>query len=157
VQSLGLLKRRGKKMMPAEQWYEYQDNYKKYGFEMKPKKVPILKQKKKSVVTTKDRIAMLFLTVVIGALCVSVIITTAYSAAIKYEINNIIKENAVITGEIENLKVKINEANNIQAIEQKATIELGMVYPDPNEFVYLQTTEAPVQDFALLLMEEAYN
>lgn len=144
-------------MMPAEQWYEYQDNYKKYGFDMKPKKVIVIKQKKKSVVTTKDRIAMLILTIIMGALCVFGIITTAYAASVKYEINNVIKENAVITGEIENLTVKINEANNIQAIEQKATTELGMVYPDPNEFIYLNNTEAPTQDFALLLMEEAYN
>ncbi|MBN7774252.1 cell division protein FtsL [Clostridium aminobutyricum] len=144
-------------MMPAEQWYEYQDNYKKYGFDMKPKKVVIIKQKKKSVVTKRDRLAMLFLTIVIGAVCVSMIITTAYASSIKYQINNIIKENAVITGELENLTVQINEANNIQAIEQKATTQLGMVNPDPNQFVYLNKTEKPTKDFALLLMEEAYN
>lgn len=144
-------------MMPAEQWYEYQDNYKRYGFDMKPKRKPIEKQKKKSSVTTRDRIAMIFLTIVIGALCVSVIITSAYSASIKYEINNIIKDNAKITGEIENLTVKLNKANNIQTIENRAIADLGMIYPDPNEFIYVKSEEEPVKDFALLLREEAYN
>ncbi|QAT43314.1 cell division protein FtsL [Aminipila luticellarii] len=144
-------------MMPAEQWYEYQDNYKKYGFDMKPKKVHKVKQKKKSNVTPKDRIAIMFLTIVIGALCVAVIITTAYSASIKYHINNVIRENEVITGEIENLTVQLNKANNIQAIEYKATTELGMVYPNPNDFIYITPEEKPVKDFALLLKEEAYN
>lgn len=144
-------------MMPAEQWYEYQDNYKRYGIDMKPKKASVIKQKKKSSVTPRDRVAMIFLTIIIGMLCVSVIITTAYSASIKYEINNIIKENGVITGEIENLTVKLNQANNIQAIEQKAMTELGMIYPDPNEFVYIKPEDEPVRDFALLLREEAYN
>lgn len=145
-------------MIPAEQWYEYQDNYKKYGFDMKPRRAPVKKkQKKKSRITPKDRLAMMFLTIVIGMLCVSVIITTAYAASIKYEINKIIKDNEVITGEIENLTVKLNQSNNIQAIENKAAGQLGMVYPDPNEFVYVKGTEEPVKDFALLLREEAYN
>lgn len=144
-------------MMPAEQWYEYQDNYKRYGIDMKPKKASVIKQKKKSSVTPRDRVAMIFLTIIIGMLCVSVIITTAYSASIKYEINNIIKENGVITGEIENLTVKLNQANNIQAIEQKAMTQLGMIYPDPNEFIYIKPEDEPVRDFALLLREEAYN
>ncbi|QHI73040.1 cell division protein FtsL [Aminipila terrae] len=144
-------------MMPAEQWYEYQDSYKKYGFDMKPKKVRTVKQKKKSSVTSKDRVAMIFLTIVIGALCVSVIITTAYAASIKYNINDIIKKNEVITGEIENLTVQLNQANNIQAIEYKATTQLGMVNPDPNDFIYVTPKEKPAKDFALLLKEEAYN
>lgn len=144
-------------MMSAEKWYEYQDNYKRYGFDMKPKKVSVVKPKKKTGITPKDRAAMMLLTMVVGMLCISAIILTAYSASVKYEINNIIKENAIITGEIENLTVKLNQANNIQTIEQKAVIELGMVYPNPNEFIYMAPTEKPVKDFALLLREEAYN
>ena len=124
---------------------------------MKPKAEPIAKPKKKGGVTAKDRLAITALTFVTGLVCISLIIATAYSASIKYDTNNIIKENAVITGEIENLTVKLNQANNIQAIEQKAMAELGMVYPNPNEFIYVKNNEAPVKDFALLLKEEAYN
>lgn len=144
-------------MMPAETWYKYQDDYKRYGLDMKPKKAPAVKHKKKSIMTPKDRIALMLLTFVAGLLCISVIITTAYGASIKYEINNIIRENAVITGEIENLTVQLNQANNLRAIEQRAINELGMVYPDPNEFIYVQAEETPIKDFALLLKEEAYN
>ena len=144
-------------MMPAEKWYEYQDNYKRYGLDLKPKTVPKAKTKKKLFVTAKDRVAIMALTIVIGMVCISLIIASAYSASIKYDINAIIKENAVITGEIENLTVKLNQANNIQTIEKKAIDDLGMVYPDPNEFIYVKKSAAPVKDFALLLKEEAYN
>ena len=144
-------------MMPAEKWYEYQDSYKRYGIDLKPKAEPVVKPKKKSGVTAKDRLAIMALTFVTGLVCISLIIATAYGASIKYDINNMIKENAVITGEIENLTVKLNQANNIQTIEQRAAAELGMVYPNPDEFIYVQHSEAPVKDFALVLKEEAYN
>ena len=144
-------------MMPAEKWYEYQTNYKKYGFDMKPAKQPVEKPKAKSSVTPKDRLMMLALAMVAGIICVLLIINAAYAASVKYEINQYIKANEVLTGEIENLSVKINQANNLSAIEQVATTELGMVYPDPNEFIYIQPDQEPVKDFALLLKEEAYN
>ena len=146
-------------MMPAEEWYEYQGNYKKYGLSMRPEKAEPLvkKQKNKSNVTSRDKVAMMFLTIFVGVIAASLIITTAYSAKVKYEINQVIAENDVMIGEIENLTVKINQANNIQSIEEKAVNELGMVYPNPEEFIYIQGSAEPVQDFALLLKEEAYN
>ncbi len=146
-------------MIPAEQWYEYQDNYKKYGFDMRPEKAkPMVKRhKNKSNVTSKDKAMMLILAFFVGMLAVSLIIMTAYSANVKYEVNKIIAANDVTTGEIENLRVKINQANNIQSIEYKAVNELGMVYPNPDEFIYIQGATENVQDFALLLKEEAYN
>ena len=97
------------------------------------------------------------LTVFAGILCVGLILSTAYSASVKYHINTLIKENAVIQGEIENLNVKIESASNIQIVEAKATIELGMVYPTAEQLVFIDGSKETVKDFALVLKEQAYN
>ena len=146
-------------MMAAEKWYEYQDSYKRYGIDMKPRTVKTgnIKSKNSStVINAKDKFKLLLLTAFIGVLCIGVILTTAYAASVKYHINSMIKENAVIQGEIENLNVKIESASNIQIVEEKAT-QLGMVYPSAEQLVFIDGTQAPVKDFAMTLKEQAYN
>lgn len=145
-------------MMAAEKWYEYQDSYKRYGIDMKPRTVKKgnIKSNSNTVINAKDKFRLLLLTAFIGVLCIGVILTTAYAASIKYHINTMIKENTVIQGEIENLNVKIESASNIQIVEAKAT-ELGMVYPTAEQLVFIDGTQAPVKDFAMALKEQAYN
>lgn len=147
-------------MMAAEQWYQYQDNYKRYGLDMKPKterKLNTKQKESKSIISAKDKSRLILLTIFIGLLCVGLILTTAYAAKIKYNINTIIKENAVIQGEIENLNVKIESGTNIQIIEARAATELGMVYPTSDKLVYLEGDKEKIKDFALALKEQAYN
>lgn len=144
-------------MIAAEKWYEYQKQYKKYSFDMKPTEKVIVKVKKKSLTTSRDRLMLMLLTVLTGVICIGLIISTAFSANIKYDINTIIKENAVIQGEIENLNVKIKSAVNIGAIEERATTELGMVYPEVTQFKYLDNEVKAPQNFASIIKEAAYN
>lgn len=144
-------------MIAAEKWYEHQENYQKYGFDMKPKEPRRRVKKQKSSITAKDKVRLLVLTVVVGALCIGLIITTAYAASIKYGTNNIIKDNNALEAEIENLNVKIYSSNNIEAIEKKATKKLGMVYPSSKQIVYLTEDEKPDKGFADRLKEQAYN
>lgn len=147
-------------MMAAEKWYEYQDSYKRYGFDMKPrtqKKETIQSKGSNTGINAKDKYRLLLLTVFVGVLCIGVILTTAYAASVKYHINTMIKENEVLQGEIENLNVKIESASNIQIVESKATTELGMTYPTPEQLVYIDGTQQKVKDFALVLKEQAYN
>ncbi|MDD3170143.1 MAG: hypothetical protein PHC91_11860 [Eubacteriales bacterium] len=147
-------------MMAAEKWYEYQDSYKRYGFDMKPtteKKESIKSKNSNAVMNAKDRFRLVLLTVLIGVLCLGLILSTAYAASVKYHINTMIKENAVIQGEIENLNVKIESASNIQIVEARATTELGMLYPTAEQLVFIDGTRETVKDFALVLKEQAYN
>ena len=147
-------------MMAAEKWYEYQDSYKRYGLDMKPRTVKNENIKSKSSnagINAKDKFRLLLITVFIGVLCVGLILSTAYAASVKYHINTLIKENAVIQGEIENLNVKIESASNIQIVEAKATAELGMIYPTPEQLVFIDGSQETVKDFALVLKEQAYN
>ena len=147
-------------MMAAEQWYEYQDSYKRYGLDMKPRtarKENVRVKTSSTCFTQKDKCRMILLTIFVGILCVGLILTTAYAASVKFHVNSIIKENRVIQGEIENLTVQLESANNIQIIETKATVELGMVYPSMDQRVYLDGKKEATKEFALVLKEQAYN
>jgi len=145
--------------MAAEKWYEYQDSYKRYGLDMKPRaeKKEIRSKRSSSVINAKDKFRLLLLTAFIGVLGVGLILSTAYAASIQYNINTMIKENRVIQGEIENLNVKIESASNIQIVEARAAAELGMVYPVAEQLVFIDGSKETVKDFALVLKEQAYN
>lgn len=148
-------------MMAAEQWYEYQNNYKRYGFDMKPKvekKSDTKVKSSNSSILAKDKARLVLLTLFIGVLSVGVILATAYAANIKYDINVLIKENAVIQGEIENLDVRLESGVNIQVVEARAIAELGMVYPNPEQLVFLEKeNQLASKDFILAMKEQAYN
>jgi cell division protein FtsL len=146
-------------MMAAEKWYEYQDSYKRYGLDMKPQaeKKTIKQRKARSAADAKDRLRLLLLTVLVGALCVGLIVSNAYAASVKHHINTLIKENQIIQGEIDNLDVMIESASNIQVVEARAIAELGMLYPGTEQIVFLDGPAEPIRDFALVLKEQAYN
>ena len=93
----------------------------------------------------------------VGIAMIVLIIVTAYSAGIRYDINSMVKENNALMGEIENLQVKIYSANNIDYIEGKATGELGMTYPSSDSCVYLTSDDLPEPGFADIIKENAYN
>ncbi len=143
-------------MMEAEKWYQYQENYQKYGFDMKPKR-PRRKVQQRPVVSAKDKTRMLLLLLVVGMLCIGLIITRAYAASVKYDTNQIIKENNELSAQIESLDVKVYSINNIEAIEKKATKEQKMMYPASKQIVYLAGDEVPEDGFAEELKKQAYN
>jgi len=144
-------------MVTAQKWYEYQTNYKRYGLDMKPQPLKAVKKQAVAAVTLAERAKAVLFLLLAGLLCICIIISTAYTAGVKYEVNSIAKVNAGLTGEIENLNVKIKNATNIRSIEEKAINELGMIYPSAEQFVFLTRQTKPQGDFAMLLMEHAYN
>ncbi len=146
-------------MLTAEKWYQQQEKYVKYGIDMRParQQPEISTIPKKEGLNAQDKLRLLLLIVIIGALAIAGVVTTAYAAQIKYNINALTKENAVIQGEIENLDVAIKAENNIKAIEQKAITELGMIYPTYAQMVFLSAEPEKVNDFAMVLKEQAYN
>ena len=107
-------------MIDAERWYEYQKNYQKYGFDMKPRPEPELEPRrhrkrrvKKVAVPFGNGKKIAFSAVLVtGIIMIMLIIVTAYAANIRYDINTMIKENNALTGEIENLQAKLYSTNN---------------------------------------------
>ena len=85
------------------------------------------------------------------------IIITAYTANLRYNINSMIKENSALMGEIENLQVKVYSANNVDYIESKATSELKMAYPSDKDRVYITSDDIPEEGFSDIIKEKAYN
>ncbi|WP_130864328.1 cell division protein FtsL [Bacilliculturomica massiliensis] len=147
-------------MIAAEKWYEQQVRYQKYGIDMKPVQERIRQEKPKTgtaALSAKDKLRMLMLTVLFGALFIGFIAVTAYSAKIQYDINKMMEDSKVLQGEIQNLDVKIKSATNIQIIEEKAVARLGMVYPSMSEVIYIQADTEPAGNFAMALKEQAYN
>lgn len=144
-------------MIAAEKWYEYQENYQKYGFDMKPKTPRKKPKRQNSGITAKDKMRLLLLTVVVGILCIGLIITTAFAASIQYETNQIIQQNHELEAEIENLNVTLYSESNIEAIEKKAMSKQGMVYPAAGQVVYLTKDDLPKEGFADIMRKQAYN
>ena len=150
-------------MIAAERWYEYQKNYQKYGLDMKPQPEREERSrrrrsaKKPAISAGEGKKAALSLVMIAGIAMIMLIIITAYSANLQYNINSMLKENRALAGEIENLQVKEYSANNIEYVESKATGELGMVYPSESSKVYISNDDIPEEGFADMLREKAYN
>ena len=152
-------------MMEPERWYEYQKNYQKYGFDMKPKPEPKPAQKRPRQRTTvkvpfllgSGKTMAFSAVVAAGVIMIMLIIVTAYAANIRYDINSMIKENNTLMGEIENLQAQMYTTNNINYVENKATSELGMAYPETGSKVYITMDDVPEKGFSDVLKEKAYN
>ncbi len=150
-------------MIAPEKWYEHQKEYQRYGIDMKPKPQRATRsQRKRKAVKLSLPIGntkkMAFSTVLaVGVAMIMLIIITAYSAGVRYDINCMMKENQALIGEVENLQVKICSANNINYIEGKAIKSLNMTYPTSSSCVYITADDMPEPGFADVIKENAYN
>lgn len=150
-------------MIAPERWYEHQQNYQRYGFDMKPEPERKLRTERKKAarkvtIPVGNGKKLAFSTVLaIGVAMIMLIIVTAYSAGIRYDINTKIKENQALMGEIENLQVKVYSANNVNYVEGKAIGELAMIYPTDESRVYIAIDDMPEPGFADIIKEKAYN
>lgn len=143
--------------MQAAQWYQYEESYRKYGFDMEPEQVNKTRMKPaKSGIAAKDKKRLLVLTVVFGIIGVAIIIASAFAATLQYQINQLIMENTQISREIEDIDIKLQTANSVTALEEKASEQLGMKYPSTSQIVYVSDITAP-KDFEATVREEAYN
>lgn len=150
-------------MIAPERWYEHQKNFQRYGFDMKPQPERRLRTDrkraaKKLTVPVGNGRKLAFSTVLaVGIAMIMLIIITAYSAGIRYDVNSMIKENQALMGEIENLEVKVFSANNVDYVEGKAIGELAMIYPAEENRIQLTSDDMPEPGFADIIKEKAYN
>ncbi len=144
-------------MIAAEQWYQHQESYQKYGLDMKPRTERKKPQPQKRVFTEKDKVRILALILAVGILCIGMIITSSYAAQIKYKTNTVLTETHVLESEIGNLNVELYAATSIDTVEKKATKKLGMVYPESSQVVYISGDKVPESGFAQTMKKQAYN
>lgn len=95
--------------------------------------------------------------ILIGIICVSIVVLTAYATELRVDNNRIIDNINVLQGEVDTLNVRIKQANNIEHIEEVATQQLGMVYADGDQCVYLSQEEVEIGNLAMLIRENAYS
>ncbi len=100
---------------------------------------------------------IIFSIVLIGLICVFIVVLTAYATELRVDNNRLITNINVLQGEVDTLNVRIKQANNIEHIERVAVQQLGMVYPDGDQCVYLSQQEAPSGNLAMLIKENAYS
>ncbi len=99
----------------------------------------------------------IFILLVIACIfCVGLVGLNAVSSKLQYEINSINNRIKETGWEIRDLEVSVKSRTNITNLEEKA-VEIGMVYPNINEIVYLRGDTPKVQDFALALRENVYR
>ncbi|MDO4833862.1 MAG: cell division protein FtsL [Bacillota bacterium] len=159
-------------MIAPEQWYDYQKQYQKYGIDMRPKteRLPRKERLAREKQARRNRLSkgmvlsvgsdhgiMLSLILICVFSLVMVVVMTSYAAKITYDINEIKMENDVLSGEIEDLDVKMLSSTTITYIEGQAKDKMGMKSPDSGHRVYLSETEAPEWGFADILKEKACN
>ena len=156
-------------MIAAEQWYEYQKQYQKYGLDMRPEEESISQRERRKQereaarakgLTLKlgsDHRVMLSIVVAAAIVLMMVVVMVSYAAKVTYDINTIMAENDVISGEIEDLDVKLLSSNTIVYVESQAKDKLGMKNPDNSHRVFLSTSETPEEGFADMLKAKAYN
>ena len=144
-------------MMTAEKWYEHQHNYMRHGIEMKEREVEPVRASQDSIVTAQDKVKIILLLFIVGILSISIILSNAYVAEVRHEINTLTRQSADLRGQIENLNVQIERASSLRIIEERAKNELGMIYPFGSQVVFLQEETRPQGDFAMRLRAQALN
>ena len=100
---------------------------------------------------------LIYSILLIGLICVFIVVLTAYATELRVTNNELISNIDVLQGEIDSLNVQIKQANNIERIEKVAIQQLGMVYPDGDQCVYISQEETPEGSLAMLIRENAYN
>lgn len=95
--------------------------------------------------------------IAIGFICILIVCMSAFSANLKRENNELQSENSYLQADIDSLNNQISDATNIQKIENTATEDLGMVYPDSHNCVSVKSDNGGKTDLAATIREEAYN
>ena len=156
-------------MIAAEQWYEYQKQYQKYGIALQPEEEEISRRAERkrereaarsrglTLKLQSDHRVMFSIVVAFAIVLMSVVVMGSYAAKVTYDINTIKAENDVIAGEVEDLEVKVMSANTVVYIEKQAKKKLNMKNPDTKHCIYLSTTETPEDGFSDMLKAKAYN
>lgn len=101
--------------------------------------------------------AICLVVLVVTAVAMGVIMLAAKAAVTQKEINNLKRDIAQVDDDIANIKIEIEQANNMQLIKIRAQEELGMKEPEFDQYVYLSELPEPLTDFGRYIKERAYG
>lgn len=154
-------------MIPAEEWYQYQEQYQKYGLDMRPQETEEHRRQRRQAAKLaalgleinlrRDRKAAMILLLAVVMTMILVIVMTAYAASIRYEINAVQSQNNLLWDEIKNLQSNESTKNGVGYVEKRANKELGMISAGTDKCVYITSDDVPAAGFADVLKAKAYQ
>ena len=142
-------------MVAAEKRYYYDERL----FQNDPEKNDKVgaKKEKKLILSKAKKVRLIMSLFLVGSICVAMITTTAYASSVKYNIFSINKEIKMLEGDVDSLNLQIERQSNLNVLENRAITELGMIYPDTSQIVFLDNTSKESKDFASALKQQAFN
>ena len=153
-------------MIAAEQWYQYQQQYQKYGLDMQPQETREHREKRRraaklqagfEINLRRDRKTALILLAVVAMTMILVIVMTAYAASVRYEISQVQSQNNQLWDEIKNLQSNETTKCGVGYVENRAKKELGMITAGTDKCIYITSEDVPAAGFADVLKAKAYQ
>ena len=153
-------------MIAAEQWYEFQEQYQKYGLDMKPRETRKAREERRRAARAKstmdlailsDRRLILIGIAVMAVMMIMFIVATAYGASIRYDISMVEAENNIIWDDIKHLQSSQTSLNGVGYVEQRAGEVLKMKAAPASQIVYINGADVPADGFADVLKSKAFQ
>jgi len=94
---------------------------------------------------------------IVTSISVCIVFMAAEATMTQKEINDLKRGIAQVDDDIANLKIEIEQSQNMQLIKQRAYDELGMKEPSFDQYVYISDLPAPQSDFGRYIKERAYG
>ncbi|MCL2111129.1 MAG: cell division protein FtsL [Clostridiales bacterium] len=101
--------------------------------------------------------AICLVVLVVTAVAMGIILLAAEAAVTQKEINNLRRSIAAVDDDIANLKIEIEQSQNMQSIRTRAQEELGLRHPAFDQYVYVNELPEPESDFGRYIKERAYG
>jgi cell division protein FtsL len=94
---------------------------------------------------------------IVTAVAMFIIFLAAEAAMTQKEINDLKRGIAQVDDDIANLKIEIEQSQNMQLVKKRASEELGMKEPSFDQYVYISDLPTPMTDFGRYIKERAYG
>ena len=101
--------------------------------------------------------AIVIVVIVVTAIALGIIFLAAQAAVAQKEINTLKRGIAQVDDDIANLKIEIEQNQNMQIIKNRAQAELGLKDPAFDQYVYVAELSEPQSDFGRYIKERAYG
>ena len=101
--------------------------------------------------------AICLVILVVTAVAMGIIFLAAEAAVTQNDINTLKRDIAQVDDDIANLKIDIEQSQNMQLIKIRAMEELGMQEPSFEQYVYVNGLPDPGADFGRYIRERAYG
>jgi len=109
------------------------------------------------IMTPAEVRAIILILIVITAIAFCIVFLSAEAAGAQKDINDLKKGIAQVDDDIANLKIEIEQAQNMQLIKDRAYAELGMKEPSFEQYVYIDELPAIQANFGKYIKERAYG